>query len=60
MNFYLQYMYEILINGASVYTVENTQATRFEKVKMFAGDDWHNPVEGKIQHLSFESKHALE
>ena len=53
-------MYEILINGASVYTVENTQATRFEKVKMFAGDDWYNPVEGKIQHLSFESKHALE
>ena len=51
-------MYGILINGASVYTVENTQANRFEKVKMFAGDDWHTPVEGKIKNLSFESKDA--
>ena len=51
-------MYEILINGENVYTVENTQAKRFEQVKVFSGDNFHNPVEGKIRNLDIESRHG--
>jgi hypothetical protein len=44
-------MYNIWINGEKVYTVENTQAKKFEQVKVFSGDNFLNPVEGKIRNL---------
>ena len=51
-------MYDIRINGENVYTVENTQAKKFEQVKVFSGDNFHNPVEGKIRNRFIERIHG--
>ena len=51
-------MYEIWINGEIVFAVENTKAKSFEQVNVFSGDNFHNPVEGKIRNLYIESRHG--
>ena len=49
-------MYEILINGENVYTVENTKETKFEHIKVFSGVNFYNPVEGMIRNLYIDSR----
>ena len=49
-------MYEIEINGISVFSVENTAPTKFEKVKVLAGGEWHEPTDGQIRRLIIDSK----
>ena len=46
-----QYMFEFKMDGQSLWSVENTTPTKFEKVKVFAADDWHEPVDGVIKGL---------
>ena len=52
-----QYIYEVLVNGDQVYTVENTQAQKFAPVKVFAGDDFYATPEGKIRNLYVYTRH---
>ena len=53
-----QYMFEFKMDGQSLWSVENTTPTRFEKVKVFAGDDWHEPVDGDMRDIDimYETK----
>ena len=51
-------MFEVILDGASVWSVENTTPTRFEKVKVFAGSDWYEPVDGQLRSLAIKSKAA--
>ena len=53
-----QYMFEFKMDGQSLWSVENTTPTRFEKVKVFAGDDWHEPLDGDMRDLDirYETK----
>ena len=51
-------MFEVMLDGASVWSTENTTPTKFEKVKVFAGDDWYEPLDGQIRGLAIVSKAA--
>merc|ERR1719209_830332 len=44
-----KYMYEVLLNGESKRSVENTTPEKYENVKVFAGDDWYPAADGKIK-----------
>merc|ERR1711970_1234094 len=46
-----KYMFEVLINGESKRSVENTSPDKYENIKVFAGDDWYPAAEGKIRNL---------
>merc|ERR1719209_2406814 len=46
-----KYMYEVLLNGESKRSVENTTPEKYENVKVFAGDDWYPAADGKIKNL---------
>jgi hypothetical protein len=51
--------YGLMVNvNVNVYTVENTQAKRFEQIKVFSGDNFYNPVEGMIRNLYIVSRHG--
>ena len=48
----LQFTFEVTLNGESVWSVENTDAKKFEKVKVMACSEWYEPVAGgQIQNL---------
>jgi hypothetical protein len=49
-------MFEASVEGMPKIRVENTQAARFGPVKVLAGNDWHNPLEGQIRNLVIETK----
>ena len=51
-------MYNVILDGVSVFSVENTAPTKFEKVKVFAADDWYEPVDGQIRGLVIKSDAA--
>ena len=44
-------MFEASVEGLYKTTKENVKATRFGSVKVFAGDEWYNPVDGQIRNL---------
>ena len=44
-------MFEVKLEGASVWAVENTTPAKYEKVKVWAADTWHPTVDGKIRNL---------
>ena len=48
----LQITFEVTLNGASVWSVENTDAKKYEKVRVLACSEWYEPVAGgQIQNL---------
>ena len=51
-------MYSIILDGVSVFSVENTAPAKIEKVKVLAGDDWYEPVDGQIRGLDIKSEAA--
>ena len=51
-------MFEVIVDGASVRSVENTTPAKYEKVKVFAADDWYEPVDGQIRSLDIVSEAA--
>ena len=53
-------MYGIKINNESVQNVENTEPRIFKSVKMFAGDSWHEPLNGKIRKIKVETKLIIQ
>jgi len=46
-----KYIFEIQQNGETMYSVENKQATEFKNVKMYVGDPWYTPVDGKLRNI---------
>ena len=44
-------MYEIKVDKESVFKIENTKAEDFKDVKVYVGDPWFEPVDGKIKNL---------
>eukprot|EP00092_Neocalanus_flemingeri_P021860 GFUD01023715.1.p1 GENE.GFUD01023715.1~~GFUD01023715.1.p1 ORF type:complete len:192 (-),score=26.52 GFUD01023715.1:1111-1686(-) len=48
-------MYAININQETVYTIENTQAEQFEKVQVWAGDEYYAPLDGKIRNIEVKT-----
>ena len=53
-----QYKFEVLLNGASVVSVENPDPVKYENVKVLADDSQFNykPLDGKIRNLVIRSK----
>ena len=51
-------MYNVILDGVSVFSVENTKPTKFEKVKVFAADGWHEPLDGQIRRFEITSDAA--
>ena len=48
-----KYMYSIQINGVEVHSAENQNARRYEKVKVYASDDFKDPANGFIRDLTY-------
>jgi len=51
-----KFVYEIKINGQSVYKVENKRAQEFKNVKVFAADNFYNALDGSIRGLSIRNQ----
>ena len=49
--FCFQYMFEVSINGKKNRSDPNTTPNVYGNVKVFVGDPWHPPVDGKIKNL---------
>merc|ERR1719222_102057 len=46
-----KYMFEVLINGESKRSDENTTPAKYDNIKVFAGDDWYPAADGKIRNI---------
>ena len=44
-------MFDVMMDDEKVWSLENTTPTKFEKVKVFAADPWHEPLDGVIKGL---------
>ena len=44
-------MYEVKVNDKSEFKTENTVASMFSDVKVYAGDPWYPAQDGKIRKL---------
>merc|ERR1719430_1167536 len=44
-------MFEVLLDGESKRSVENTTPQKFDNIKVFAGDDYYPAADGKIKNL---------
>ena len=52
-------MFCVKIDGKRYWEIENTEATSFRDVKIFAGDEWYIPANGKIRNLTVSTKFAF-
>merc|ERR1711868_338011 len=48
-------LYEIQINGESVFTEQNDDARTFNNVRVYAADGWYVPLDGVIRNFEFSS-----
>ena len=51
-------MFEVLLDGESKRSVENTTPDKYENIKVFAGDDWYPAADGKIKNLKIATSSA--
>ena len=51
----MQVIYSVLIDGEEIHSVENKNPWSFENVKVFAGDDFRDPVDGGYRNLVWEN-----
>ena len=51
----LQVIYSVLMDGEEIHSVENKNPRSFENVKVFAGDDFRDPVDGGYRNLVWEN-----
>ena len=49
-------MFEIYLDGEMKWSIENTKAIELEKAKVFAGDNFHPPLDGKIRNVFIQTK----
>ena len=52
----LQVIYSVLMDGEEIHSVENKNPWSFENVKVFAGDDFHDPIDGGYRNLVWENQ----
>ena len=43
------------MDGETCWSIENNKPVDFDNVKMYAGDNWYNPVDGKIKEFKVET-----
>ena len=48
-------MYEVKIDGQSLFKDYNLTPQMFKKMKIYAGDPWYQPLDGKIKNLWVKS-----
>ena len=48
-------IYSIYLNNVQVFTTENRQPEDFTNVKVYAGDEWYDPLKGHIKNLVIKS-----
>ena len=46
-----EYWYEIIIDGASKFKIENKQPKKFSNVKLYASDPWYNPFSSDLGNI---------
>ena len=51
-------IYSVTIGGNEVFSTENTEASDFENVQVFASSTWYSPVNGLIKNLLIENKNG--
>ena len=51
----MKVIYSVSINGEEIHSVENKNPWSFENVKVFAGDDFRDPVDGGYRNLVWEN-----
>ena len=51
-------MYSVILDGVTVLSVENTAPAKYEKVKVFASDEWDEPLDGQIRSLDIMAEAA--
>ena len=44
------------MDGTKYWSIGNNKPVDFDNVKMYAGDNWYNPVDGKIKDFQLETK----
>ena len=49
--YFLQYMFEVYIDGAKKHSMENNRPVTLAKVKVFVGDNFSAPLDGTIRKL---------
>jgi len=54
-----KFVYEIKINGKSVYKKDNNKAEEFKNVNVFAADNFYNSLDGKIRNLLIRNQTSL-
>ena len=55
-DFFLQYMFEVYIDGVKEHSMENSKPVILRAVKVFAGDKFYAPLDGKIRNIYIQSK----
>ena len=51
-------MFDVVINDVNVRSEENTTPEVFENVKVYAGDPWYEPVDGKLRNIRIMTSKA--
>ena len=49
-------MFELYLDGEKKQSDENTKPVHLDAVKVFAGDNFANPLAGKIRNVFIQSK----
>ena len=49
-------MFEVLINGESKRSDENTTPAKYDNIKVFAGSPWYEGQKGYLRNLKIEIK----
>jgi len=48
-------VFEVFVDGWRKMMLENNKTETFKNIKVYASDPWHDPLNGKIRHLSIVS-----
>ena len=51
-----KYFFSVMINGETLWSVENTKPEEFSDVKVFAASDWYVAQAGSIRQLQIENR----
>ena len=49
-------MFEVSMDGEQKQSEENTKPVHLDNVKVFAGDNFRDPLDGKIRNIFIQSK----
>ena len=49
--YFFQYFFQVRLDGTLLHDEENTTPTDFYNVKVYAGNPWHDALDGKIRNV---------